>query len=99
MENITGIDTLCDNWYLDKVIEDVIAAKAKKEHKPEWIEKMKVGMKLIGEACGENMEWGGCDNCPFDKLCTSINDDYWDHKWHDMTDTMRIVLRGEGYDV
>lgn len=99
MESITGINTLCDNWYLDKAIQDSIIAKAKKQHIPNWVEKMKVGMKLISEACAENMSWGGCDNCPFDELCTSINDGYWNHNWHDMTDTMKTVLRGEGYDV
>lgn len=64
-----------------------------------WVQKMCEGMKLIGEACSENMAWGGCDNCPFDELCTSINNDYWNHNWHDMADTMKNVLRGEGYDV
>jgi len=94
MENITGIDTLCDDWYLDKVIKDAIATKAKKEHKPEWIEKMIVGMKLIGEACG-GMELGDCDNCPFDKLCALINENYWKD---DMKETMGQALKEAGYE-
>lgn len=95
MENITGIDTLCDNWYLDKIIEDAIATKAKKEHNPEWIERMKVGMKFIGEACGESMELGGCDNCPFEKFCNLINEYYWKN---DMKETMEQALKEAGYE-
>lgn len=98
MESITGINTLCDNWYLDKVIQDSIIAKAKKQHIPNWIEKMKVGMKLIGEACAENAEWKDCANCPFNEFCTSIHNDYWEGNWHDMAYTMRIVLEGEEKD-
>ena len=59
----------------------------------DWIEKMKAGMKLIGEACAQNKSWNDCEKCPFDELCTSINDDYWDHNWHDMADTIKIILR------
>lgn len=59
----------------------------------DWIQKMREGMKLIGEACAENTNWGDCANCPFDEFCTSINDGYWNHEWHDMADTMKIVLK------
>ena len=88
-----------DEEALDYELQQIIISKAIENDRPLWIQKMVDGMQLIRQACAENTKWADCANCPFDELCTSINDDYWDHNWHDMADTMRIVLRGEGYDV
>ena len=38
-----------------------------------WTEKMEQAMKLIIEACTENPSWNDCENCPFDRACTIIN--------------------------
>ncbi len=88
-----------DEEALDYELQQIIISKAIESDRPLWIQKMVDGMQLIRQACAENNKWADCANCPFDELCTSINDDYWDHKWHDMTDTMRIVLKEQGYDV
>ena len=53
----------------------------------EKVVKMKEAMHTIGEICGDNTSWSDCDNCPFDEFCTAINNDYWEHKWHDMYET------------
>lgn len=89
-----------DEEALDYELQQIIISKAIENDRPLWIQKMVDGMQLIRQACAENTNWADCVNyCPFDELCTSINDSYWNHNWHDMTDTMKIVLRGEGYDV
>lgn len=88
-----------DEEALDYELQQIIVSKAIENDRPLWIQRMVDGMQLIRQACAENAKWTDCANCPFDELCTSINDDYWDHKWHDMIDTMRIVLKEQGYDV
>ena len=35
-------------------------------------ETIRAGMKLIIEGCRMNPSWRNCENCPFDRLCTSI---------------------------
>jgi hypothetical protein len=88
-----------DEEALDYELQQIIISKAIENDRPLWIQRMVDGMQLIRQACAENTKWADCADCPFDELCTSINDDYWDHDWHDMTDTMRIVLKEQGYDV
>ena len=42
------------------------------EKKNEWVEKMKIGMKMMMDACDEscyNAEAGGCEICPFGEIC------------------------------
>lgn len=39
----------------------------------EWTKKMREAMKMMKEACTENMVWGDCWKCPFDKYCTIID--------------------------
>ena len=38
----------------------------------EWIDEMKIAMKLIKDACGKNNSTGDCSNCPFEKYCDLI---------------------------
>ena len=83
MENITGINTLCDDWFLNLTIHDAITAKANKERKPTWIKQMEVAMKLIGDACKSSP---GCMDCPFDAFCDAILHDKQYQKAHSMAD-------------
>ena len=53
----------------------------------EKIIEMKQAMRTIGEICRSNKAWSDCDDCPFDGFCTAINNDYWEHNWHDMYET------------
>lgn len=39
-----------------------------------WIVKMKIGMQLMREACKENDMWGECVNCPFDEICSRLEE-------------------------
>ena len=42
----------------------------------DWKEKMYLGMKLIHEACTEDLP-RNCHGCPFDKICDTLVDAYW----------------------
>ena len=41
----------------------------------EWYEKIREGMALIKQGCGENTEWTKCYECPFNDFCNLIMDD------------------------
>lgn len=38
----------------------------------DWVEKMKVAMLRVQEACQTNDKWSNCQNCPFDEYCTVL---------------------------
>ena len=42
----------------------------------EWFEKIREGMALIKQGCGENTDWIKCQDCPFDEFCDLIMKDF-----------------------
>lgn len=86
MENITDINALCDDWFLNSTIHKAIAAKANKECKPKWAKQMEVAMKLIGDACKSPHGEAGCMDCPFDAFCDAILHDKQYQKARSMAD-------------
>ena len=42
-----------------------------------WYEKMNKGMALMKEACSENDSWNKCWSCPFNSICTKLEDTAW----------------------
>lgn len=40
-----------------------------------WFEKIREGMALIKQGCGENPDWTKCQSCPFDEFCDLIMND------------------------
>jgi uncharacterized protein (UPF0179 family) len=61
----------------------------KGETQMDWKERMLVGMKLISEACASNDSWKACKECPFDMLCTDLNDGRR-NRWQDFESTADI---------
>lgn len=44
------------------------------ERESPWVVKMRLGMKMMREACKENEMWTECDKCPFDDICSVLEE-------------------------